>query len=108
VVVRTSRRRRREFDEDEIAVREAISQLYAHPAWAVLEQEVTAARDKFFTNFAAGLAMRREPVDQREVDEKRGFWAGAIWALTVFPKKTSREYTAFVEDALKESETLGG
>lgn len=87
---------------------DAISTLAAHPAWAVLEQELGAARERYFDNLARGLATNRNAVDQREIDEKRGFWTGVIWAVSTFPKKKSREYEAFVEEALKESETLGG
>ena len=78
--------------------------LTTHPAYEVLIREIEAAREKYFVNLARGLAMRNGPVDQREIDEKRGFWKGAIWALKTFPALGSKEFEKLVEEALKEAD----
>lgn len=83
---------------------ETISFLVSHPGYAVLVAEIEAARERYFTNFAKGLTTSPNPVDQREVDYKRGYWAGAIWALKTFPKMTEKDFEAFLESDPEESE----
>ena len=84
----------------------AVARLAAHPDWEILTEEVKRRRDVYFKNFAQGLAKSRNLVDQREVDEKRGFWIGAIWALDVFPKQMTREDEKNVEEALSREAEL--
>jgi hypothetical protein len=84
---------------------ELITTLARMPGFERLADEVEGARKEYFANLARGLAMHNTPVDQREIDEKRGFWKGALWALRTFPKQTSNEWDKFVEAALKEDES---
>jgi hypothetical protein len=35
------------------------------------------------------MMKQHAPVDQREIDYKRGFWQGAIWAVLVLPQQAS-------------------
>jgi len=32
---------------------------------------------------------QRGPVDQREIDYKRGFWQGAVWATKILPHQAA-------------------
>lgn len=75
-----------------------------HQGFKALQDEVHEARQEYFMQVARGLATSKDPIDQRLVDELRGFWKGAIWALDVFPKLTGRDYDAYVAKALEESE----
>lgn len=84
-----------------------IARLVKSEAFNRLLDEVKTARAKFYANMADGLMRSLRPVDQREVDEKRGFWKGALWALETLPNTASSDWDKHVEDALKESETLG-
>lgn len=83
---------------------ELIAGLLKHPGYQALVAELEAKREQYFANLAKGIATQQTPVDQREIDEKRGFWKGAIYALKVFPKLTSKDWQKFVEEALKESD----
>ena len=85
---------------------EQISALLKHPGLQVLRAEIKVAREKYIANLARGLAMHTDPVDQREIDEKRGFWKGAIWALDTFPTLTAKDWDKFVAEALKESDEV--
>lgn len=84
---------------------ELITGLLQHPGYKALVEEILAARERYFANLAKGIATQAAPVDQREIDEKRGFWKGAVWALKTFPKLTAKDFEKFVAEALKESET---
>ena len=85
-----------------------LKQLTELPAFQALVAEMENAEEAWYRNFAAGLAVQTKPVDQREVDEKRGFWKGVRWALKVFPRLSAKEYDRFIAEALKESEARGG
>lgn len=85
---------------------ELISGLLKHPGYLALVEQMLVAREKYFANLARGLASQAAPVDQREIDEKRGFWKGAIWALKTFPKLTAKDWERYVAEALKESDEV--
>lgn len=86
--------------------REAIKALTTHKGWDILVKAAGDARDHFYANFAKGLARQAAPVDQREIDYKRGFWRGVLWALKVFPTLTAADFDKAVAEALKESDEL--
>jgi hypothetical protein len=48
--------------------------------------EVKFVRDEYAFRLARGLMRQIDPVDQREIDYKRGFWQGALWATVILPK----------------------
>lgn len=85
---------------------ELVAGLMKHPAYKVLIEELEAMRERYFATLARGIATQTGPVDQREIDEKRGFWKGAIYALKVFPKQTSNDWDKYVEAVLKESDAV--
>ena len=84
---------------------EALATLAGHPGMEVLARLLRAERDRYFANFAAGLATSRRPVDQREVDEKRGFWDGVLYVAERYPALAEKKWERFVEAAIKESES---
>lgn len=84
--------------------RDLIARLADNAGFLALKEEVLRARDEYFVNLAKGLASTRTAVDQREIDEKRGFWAGAVWALDRFPTMTKRDWDKMVAQANEESE----
>jgi hypothetical protein len=75
------------------------------PGFKRLGEVVKAEQTKYFANLARGLASSQGPVDQREIDYKRGFWQGALWAIQALPKIKTAEWDAFIEAAAKDGET---
>ena len=66
-----------------------------------------AERGRYFANFAEGLhrgGATATPVDQREVDYKRGFWDGVLYVAQRYPALAEKKWDRFVEAAMKESE----
>jgi len=59
----------------------------------LLEAEVKRTRDEYAFNLARGLMKHVKTVDQREIDYKRGFWQGALWATILLPRKAQAELT---------------
>lgn len=51
-----------------------------------IAEYVRESRDKWMLNFARGLSASRNLVDQREVDERRGYWWGAYYMTHILPK----------------------
>lgn len=68
---------------------------------------VLDAREQYFTNFARGLASSGNLVDQREVDYRRGFWQGAVWAVRTLPKTKAGEWDKLAEAVNQEGDTSG-
>lgn len=85
-----------------------ISEILKHSGFKNLATAVALAQNEFFENLAKEIASSREPVNQRELDEKRGFWAGATWAVTAMPYLVSLDYEKFIKEALKEADQLAG
>jgi hypothetical protein len=54
-----------------------------------LLEEIKATREAYVRALATGLMKQPGPVDQREIDYKRGFWQGAIWATLVLPQQAA-------------------
>jgi hypothetical protein len=51
-----------------------VASLASHPGFLVLKKRFEEARTRHFMVFANNLMNQRGLVDQREVDEKRGYW----------------------------------
>lgn len=82
----------------------AIADLPSYEAFKVLQNELLRRRESYFASLARGLTNNRAIVDQREIDEKRGFWYGALWATIVLPRTMKRQ-AAKAADAAKEDES---
>lgn len=85
-----------------------MSRLQENPFFQKLAEAVTEERERYISNLARNFALtgneHAEPVNQRVIDYKRGFWNGAIYAVTQFPKKKAKDWDKFVAET-KESET---
>lgn len=77
------------------------------PGFARIGEKVEGLREKYFANLARGLALNSAPLDQRELDYKRGFWQGAIFATQRLPKTLAKDWDVLVAEADKEGEDTG-
>lgn len=81
---------------------ELIERLKENTSVAAAIMELEDQRDGYYKNLARTLSQGTLPVDQRDVDYKRGFWKGAFWALQTLPKKATAELEKALEAALTE------
>lgn len=85
---------------------EAMAVLQENPLFQQLIGGVQTERERYIANLSRTLAMgvMAPPVDQREIDYKRGFWNGAVYAVTQFPKQKAKDWEKFVAESTKESD----
>ena len=93
-----------ERDEE---ILDALSQIAEHPSWNTLVDQVKDGREEYFRKLARQISSSAQPLDQRVIDEKRGFWQGALWAVYSFPHMNKKQWDTFIERQLKEAEQLG-
>ena len=80
----------------------AIAALRNNENFGVLRGVVLRQRDSWFQNFARGMAQSPLLIDQREVDEKRGYFRGAMYYVNHLPRisqhrlQTSKEEPSVV------------
>jgi hypothetical protein len=77
------------YDEDL-----AVATLRENEYFGVLKGVVLRQRDAWMLNFARGMAMSPNLVDQREVDEKRGYFKGALYYVHHLPRISQRRLRA--------------
>lgn len=96
----------KEPTNEELAFFEAMHRLTSNPVFKQFAEAVESERERYISNLARLLAtgIKGDPVDQRELDYKRGFWNGAIYAVTQFPRQKAKGWEKFFA-ANKESET---
>ena len=68
-----------------------LADLFRHPGWAELELRLVARKDFDTKTLALATLTATTLIDQRKVDETRGFWRGADWFL----KETKRGARAY-------------
>lgn len=73
------------LDEDR-----AIARLRTNESFMVLEAVVLRQRETWMDNFARGMALSPNLIDQREVDEKRGYFKGAVYYTHHLPRIAER------------------
>lgn len=59
-----------------------LGKLKEHPSWEFLRVEVSRKRSEYLAGLLRKLmreGVNADPIDQREIDYQRGFWAGAKW-----------------------------
>lgn len=83
---------------------ELIYQLTQHAGWEKLAEYMQDRRQAFFANMARGLMGSKNPVDQREVDEKRGYWDAVDFIFRRLPRMNEAQWKKFVEKANAEAE----
>ncbi|MCI0408729.1 MAG: hypothetical protein L0191_09230 [Acidobacteria bacterium] len=50
-----------------------------------LQKEVSMRAEQFWASVAKGLSIQERPTSQRELDYRRGFYRGAVWAVHRLP-----------------------
>lgn len=69
----------------------AIARLRSNENFQVLRSVVLRQRETWIQNFARGMAQSPNLVDQREVDEKRGYFRGAVYYVHHLPRISQRK-----------------
>jgi hypothetical protein len=68
----------------------ALATLRRNENFQVLRNVVLRQRDTWIHNFARGMAQSPLLIDQREVDEKRGYFKGAVYYVQHLPRIAQR------------------
>jgi hypothetical protein len=89
--------------EFELETLDLVHRVVNTPGFARLGERVEKLREQYFANLAKGLATNPKPLDQREIDYKRGFWQGALYATQRLPKTLAKDWEAVVAEANKEA-----
>lgn len=93
--------------EYDLETLELVNRIVRMPGFARVAELIEQQRETYFENLARGLAVNSQPLDQRELDYKRGFWQGAIYATRRLPKLKAAEWDKMVAEADKEGENTG-
>jgi hypothetical protein len=89
--------------EYELETLDLVHRVVNTPGFERLAERVEKLREEYFQNLARGLARQVQPLDQREIDYKRGFWQGALYATQRLPKSLAKDWDAVVAEANKEA-----
>jgi len=89
----------------ELETLELVHRVVKSPGFARLGEKIEALREKYFQNLARGLASNAAPLDQRELDYKRGFWAGAMYVTHRLPKQMAKDWEDLVRAAEEDEDT---
>lgn len=76
------------------------------PGFALLGDKIEELREKYYDNLARGLAANPKPLDQREIDYKRGFWQGAMYVARRLPKQLAKDWEQILAE-IEEGEDTG-
>jgi len=88
----------------DLEILEELMELKKNPRFKLLQEQVHGAREEYFASLARALWESKGPVNQREIDQKRGFWEGAIWALRDLPAMNEVQWKKFIEQDPEEAE----
>jgi len=81
------------LDEEQLqSVQMNVAVLKEHEAFKHLAIWIRSKRARYWLRIAEGLANNDKPVDQREIDFKRGFWTGANWFASVAPGQAAAAF----------------
>lgn len=78
-----------------------LASLADHPGFKVVEEMFKKHRAEFYENFTKKLYASSEPVDQRVVDEKRGFYLGGAWFIREV-KKGQKAFARATEEEVNQ------
>lgn len=97
----------KELSPEEGEFLEAMARLQKNPLFQKLVEAVEQKREEFVVNLARDLTLKGgphvDPVNQRYIDYQRGFWNGAIYAVTRFPKQKAKDWDKYLAET-KESD----
>lgn len=68
-----------------------LADLLQHPGFEILKSRIEETKDKQALRLAGTMLHSNDLIDQRKVDEMRGFWRGVDW----FIRETKRRANAF-------------
>lgn len=86
----TKRQHLQEVRDSRREAARGIAVLLDHPSFKALQTEVHLRTEQFWSAIARGLAVNDRAVNQRELDFRRGFYRGAIWATHRLPAQIER------------------
>lgn len=72
--------------------------MYKHQGVLALDRLVTEIGEAWSGRMVKGMLNSRNPVDQREIDERRGWYTGARYALRVLPYRAHRRAMKALEE----------
>ena len=97
MVLETSRQVTRDIE-----VLETIISLSKREDFAALRAEAERLRESWSDTFLRGTLKSRLPLDQREIDEKRGFWDGIDYILNRMPAQAQVTLKRILENEPEE------
>lgn len=74
-----------------------LNDLFKHPGFEVLMQRIDKLSEEDALTLANTILHSGNPIDQRRVDEKRGFWRGVEWFIRE-TKKGARVFERMGEE----------
>lgn len=86
----------------DIEVLETIIRLSKREDFAALRAEAERLRESWSDAFLRGTLKSRLPLDQREIDEKRGFWDGIDYILNRMPAQAQVTLKRILENEPEE------
>ncbi len=75
-----------------------LNELFNHPGFEVLKKRLKEQETDDALILARTILQSNKPIDQQQVDERRGFWRGADW----FIRETKRGASAFTKGVEQE------
>lgn len=75
-----------------------LNEIFEHPGFQVLKKRFEEQRTDDALTLAKTIIRSNQVIDQRQIDERRGFWRGADWFL----RETKRGASAFTKGVEQE------
>lgn len=94
---------KKELSQYDLETLDLVHRVVNTPGFARLGERIEKLREQYFANLAKGLATNPKELDQRELDYKRGFWQGALYATQRLPKTLANDWESVVAEANKEA-----
>lgn len=83
---------------------EQIAVLSQHPAFKLLARAVEEERDRRMEGLARQFVSKADALNQRALDEMRGFFKGARWVAETLPKEQYDGWVKAVDKAMEEGD----
>lgn len=83
---------------------ELISRLEGHAAVAAAIEEIAYLRERYEKNLGRTLIESSQEVSQREIDYKRGYFRGMLWAYTALIRTAGPELERLLVKELEEGD----
>jgi hypothetical protein len=83
---------------------EQIAILSQHPAFKLLVRAVEEERDRRMAKLAREFTFKADALNQRALDEERGFFKGALWVALTLPESTYSRWMETADKAMEEGD----